>query len=171
MMQVTEGRASQPIDADLGKLIWERLKSMAPDEEMKRTIHMASEKPMPAALQKALAVNLYGFAAGHVSVAKSEMHQFSCFRWSMQGTRSVGILSYKEARTFLGQGKTMSFQEMLSWGTSASLKEWRELLAACPAALFTGTVGPHDLSLCPAPPSSFTELSQTATLWGSVQDF
>ena len=109
-MQVTEGRASQPLDAEMAELVWKRLKSLIPQEQMQRIVHVASGDALPATLQKALAVQAFGFAAGHVSKAKSEMHQFSCLRWTMHGTREVAILAYEPASTILGGNKPMSFQ-------------------------------------------------------------
>ena len=66
-MQVTAGRASQPLDAEMAELVWKRLKSLIPQEQMQRIVHVASENALPATLQKALAVQAFGFAAGHVS--------------------------------------------------------------------------------------------------------
>ena len=93
-MQVTEGRASQPLDAEMAELVWKRLKSLIPQGQVQRIVHVASGDALPATLQKALAVQAFGLAAGHVSKAKSEMHQFSCLRWTMHGTREVAILAY-----------------------------------------------------------------------------
>ena len=154
-MQVTEGRASQPLDAEMAELVWKRLKSLIPQEQMQRIVHVASGDALPATLQKALAVQAFGFAAGHVSKAKSEMHQFSCLRWTMHGTREVAILAYEPASTALGGNKPMSFQEVVTWAMSASLSEIRKLVSACPSSVFVGTVGPRDMLYVPASSITF----------------
>ena len=122
------------------------------------------------ALQKALAVQAYGLAAGHVSSAKTELHQLSCFRWSSSGTREVCLLCYKDAAKFLKKEKQMQqeprFQDTLSWAAAASVIDFKKLLEAFPQAIHQATVGPHDLVYIPAGAITFHRVFPGADVYG-----
>ena len=60
-----------------------------------RPVWQCSIAAEEAALTKALALQAFGLAAGHVSSGKAELHQMSCMRWSSQGTREVAMISLK----------------------------------------------------------------------------
>ena len=114
---------------------------------------MPSASSTPA-LQRAMGAQVFGFAAGHVSTAKSELRQMSCFRWTLRGTREVATVSYFDVCKFLQAEKGLSegprFQEAMSWSLSATQKDLKKLREAYPEAIHFATVGPKDLLFTPA---------------------
>ena len=70
-----------------------------------RPVWQCSIAAEEAALTKALALQAFGLAAGHVSSGKAELHQMSCMRWSSQGTREVAMISFESVAAFLESEK------------------------------------------------------------------
>ncbi|CAE7443624.1 unnamed protein product [Symbiodinium sp. KB8] len=161
-LKVTEGRASQPIDAQLAKRLQEKLDKMVHPEITGKPVSAASLPGENPVLAKALGVQAFGLAAGHLSIAKSENNQFSCLRWAKQGTREVAMLNFSDVMSFLekrqhGKDDAMkvSFGNILSWATSASLQDLKNLIQAHPHAVVRRTVGPKDLLYTPAAAITF----------------
>ena len=103
---MTDGRASQPISADAGSSAWKLVSDLMPATVRDGIVCSVSPNAASNQLEKTLAVQMFGFAASHVSHAKAELHQMSCWRWSLQGTREVALLSYEKAASWLKQQKT-----------------------------------------------------------------
>ena len=96
---MTDGRASQSISSDAAEVvardIQDLIRSCDAVEGQPLWQHML---PMDQeALRKALSLQAFGLAAGHVSHAKAELHHMSCWRWSCQGTREVAFIGLDEA--------------------------------------------------------------------------
>ena len=159
--QVTEGRASQALDPQLAKRLQEKIDKFVHPEITGKPVSASSLPVENPVLAKALSVQAFGLAAGHMSIAKCENNQFSCLRWAKQGTREVAMLNFSDVMSFLEkqqQGKadavTVSFSSILSWATSASLQDLLKLIQAHPNAVVRGTVGPRDILY--TPPAAIT---------------
>ena len=158
--QVTEGRASQPLELDMGKQVGDWLLSLVDKGIQGRPLFQKDLSQENSVLGKALAAQCFGLAAGHISLAKSELHQMSCFRWATQGTREVALVPYEEVVDFLQKqkaGATVSFHQALSWASTASLDDFRSLVADCPGSIVRGTIGPKDLLFTPAGVHHFSQ--------------
>ena len=153
--QVTEGRASQPLDEGLAHAVMSFFETMLPGD-LKDQIVLASSEAVQtkASLKKALGVQTFGFAAGHVSPGRPEMNQLSCFRWCFKGTREVALVVPDEVVAYLkasqGDGVDSSYHGAMTWVNGASVEELDQFLKDRPTAIKYGTVGPRDLLFVPA---------------------
>ena len=169
---MTDGRASQPLDQDSAVDVQKKLGTLLSADI---DGHLVLQRGVPPAskttsLEKAMAVQVFGLAAGHVSCAKSELHQMSCFRWTAQGTREVAIMSYLDASNFIQAEKDMQerprFQETMSWAAGAGPKHLKKLLQSYPEAIHRATVGPNDLLFIPSGGITFHRVFADADVLG-----
>ena len=93
--QVTDGRASQSLDSKLGKMVQSKLESIVGKSLSCKLVYHHLLPQDDQVLCKGMLSQAFGLAAGHISSAKAELHQVSSLRWSLQGTREVGVIDFR----------------------------------------------------------------------------
>ena len=105
--QVTDGRASQSLDSKLGKMVQSKLESIVGKSLSCKLVYHHLLVQDDQVLCKGMLSQAFGLAAGHISSAKAELHQVSSLRWSLQGTREVGVIDFQSVATFLQSEKSL----------------------------------------------------------------
>ena len=103
-------------------------------------------------LKKCLGSQVFGIAAGHVEIAKSEASMFACWRLQSQGIRSTILVSAFAIKDYLskiahkGQGANgkVIIDDAIMWITQCSQESLSSFANACPGAILRATIGPQD---------------------------
>ena len=149
-IRATEGRAQASFTEETGETVRQFLGEHVSAEQLKyyTSLSMLVSTEGHEALAKHLRPAAFGIAACHQCAPKFDVGLMGSFRYHLEGTRLVLMVSAIAVQEFLGGPK--SFADCQQWIRAADEAKLTEFLNKFPRATYTCTVGPQDLLFIPA---------------------